>query len=48
MLKIPTIVGILTIINMINTTSERLKAKHVFICRYFSVFVQFKYRAQLS
>ena len=29
--KIPTIVGILTIINMINTTYERLKAKHLFV-----------------
>ena len=34
--KMPTIVGILTFICMINTTSERLKAVNFFICRYFS------------
>ena len=34
--KIPTIVGILTFMSMINTTSERLKAKNFFSCRYFS------------
>ena len=45
--KMPTIVGILTFISMINTASERLKEK-VFICRYFSVFEQLKFRAQLS
>ena len=33
--KMPTIVGILTFISMINTTSERLKARNFFICRYF-------------
>ena len=31
--KMPTIIGILTFISMINTTSERLKAIHFFICR---------------
>ena len=36
--KMPTIVGILTFISMINTTSERLKARNFFICRYFSVY----------
>ena len=30
--KMPTIVGILTFISMINTTSERLKARNFFIC----------------
>ena len=45
--KMPTIVGILTFISMINTTSERLKARN-FICRYFSVYEQLKFRAQLS
>ena len=44
----PTIAGILTFISMINTTSERLKAKNFFICRYFSFYEQFKYCAQLS
>ena len=34
--KMPTIVGILTFISMINTTSERLKARNFFICQYFS------------
>ena len=32
--KMPTIVGILTFISMINTTSERLKTRHFYICRY--------------
>ena len=36
--KMPTIVGILTFISMINTTSERLKARNVFICRYFTFY----------
>ena len=31
--KMPTIVGILTFISMITTTSERLKAINFFICR---------------
>ena len=44
----PTIVGILTFISMINTTSERLKARNFFICRYFSFYEQLKFRAQLS
>ena len=34
--KMPTIVGILTFISMIHTTSERFKAIHIFTCRYFS------------
>ena len=46
--KMPTIVGTLTFISMINTTSERLKAKSFFICRYFSFYEQLKFRAQLS
>ena len=46
--KMPTIVGILTFISMINTTYERLKARNFFICRYFSVYEQLKFRAQLS
>ena len=32
----PTIVGILTFIILINTRSERLKARNFFICQYFS------------
>ena len=46
--KMPTIVGILTFISMINTTSERLKAIKFFICRYFRFYEQLKFRAQLS
>ena len=46
--KMPTIVGILTFMSMINATSERLKVKHFFICWYFSFYAQLKFRAQLS
>ena len=46
--KMPTNVGILTFISMINTTSERLKARNFFICLYFSFYEQLKLRAQLS
>ena len=35
-IKMPTIVGILTLISMINRTSKRLKARNFFICGYFS------------
>ena len=34
--KMPTIVGILTFISMINTTSECLKARNIFILQYLS------------
>ena len=46
--KMPTTVGILTFISMINTTSERLKARNFFICPYFSFYELLKFRAQLS
>ena len=46
--KMPTIVGILTFISMINTESERLKARNFFICQYFSFYEQLKFHAQLS
>ena len=46
--KMPTIVGILTSVNMINTTSERLKARYFFICQHFRFYEQLKFRAQLS
>ena len=46
--KMPTIVGILTFMSRINTTSERLNAINFFICRYFSFYEQLKFRAQLS
>ena len=35
-IKMTTIVGILTFINMINIASKRLKAMNFFTCRYFS------------
>ena len=41
--KMLTIVGILTFINMINTTSDRLKALNFFICLYFSFYEQLKF-----
>ena len=46
--EMPTIVGVVTFISKINTTSERLKARHFFICWYFSFHEQLKFRAQLS
>ena len=46
--KMPTIVGILTFISMINTTSERLNARNVLICRYFIFYGHLKFHAQLS
>ena len=46
--KMLTIVGNLTFISMVNATSERLKARQVFVCRYFSFSEQLKFRAQLS
>ena len=46
--KMPAIVGIFTFISMINTTSERLKAKHFFIYPYFSFYEQLKFHAQSS
>ena len=33
---------------MINTTSERLRARNFFVCRYFSFYEQLKVCAQLS
>ena len=33
---------------MINTTSESLKARNFFICRYLGFYEQLKFRAQLS
>ena len=45
--KMP-IVGILTFISRINTTSERLKAKNFLIFRHFSFYEQLKSCAQLS
>ena len=38
----------LTLISMINTTSEKLKAINVLICQYFCFYEQLKSPAQLS
>ena len=46
--KMPTIVGILTFISMINKKSECLKARKAFIFQYFSLYEQLKFRTQLS
>ena len=46
--KMPTIVGILTFISMINTTSDSLKARIVFIFQDFSFYEQLKIYVQLS
>ena len=48
LINVTTIDGILTFISMINTTSERNKARNFFICRYFSFYEQLKFHAQLS
>ena len=46
--KMPTIVGILTFISMINTTTKSLKARNVFILQLFNFYDQLKFHAQLS
>ena len=46
--KMPTIVGILTFITMINTTSERLNTRKVFIFQHISFNEQLNFYAQLS
>ena len=46
--KMPAIVGILTSICMINTTSERLKANKRLYFWYFSFYKKLKFRAELS
>ena len=46
-IKMPTIVGILAFISIINKTSESLKARKVFIFKHFS-FYELKFHAQLS
>ena len=45
--KMPTIVGILTFISMINSTSERPKARHFFV-GILVFYEQLKFSAQLS
>ena len=46
--KMPTIVGILTFISMINTTSESLEVIKLFIFQDFSSCEQLKFHAELS
>ena len=46
--KMPTVVGILIFISMINATSETLKAGKVSIFQQFSFYEQLKIHAQLS
>ena len=47
--KMPTIVGILTFISMLNATSESLKTRKVGIFQQFSFYEQqLKFHAQLS
>ena len=46
--KMPTIVGILTFMSMINATFESFKARNIFVFRYFSFCQQVKLRTRLS
>ena len=45
--KMPAVVGIITFISMINTASESLKARKVFIFQHFNCKEQFKFHDQL-
>ena len=45
--KIPTMVGIVAFISMMNTTSESLKARKIFIFQPFNFHEQLKFHAQL-
>ena len=45
--KMPTNVGILTFISIVNKTSESLKTRKVIIFQHFSLYEQLKYSAQL-
>ena len=46
--KMPTIVGIIAFISLINTTSERFTARNFFLCWYFSLNDKLEFCAQLS
>ena len=46
--KMPIIVGILTLISRINTASEIFKARKIYILQYFSFYEQSKVHGQLS
>ena len=45
--KMPTIVGILTFISLINITNESLKARKAFVFQHFSFYEQLKFHAPL-
>ena len=42
--KMPTIVGILTLISMINTSSKSLKAREIYMFQYFSFYEQSEFQ----
>ena len=46
--KMPTVIGILTLISKVNITSESLRARKVFIFHHFCFYEQLKFPAQLS
>ena len=46
--KMPTIVGILIFMSMINITSKHLKARRVLLLRHFKFYEHLKFHAQLS
>ena len=46
--KMPTFVGILTFISMINTSYASLKARNTYLFKPFSFYEQLKFYAQLS
>ena len=46
--KLPKIVGILTFISRINTSSDSLKARKISVFQHFSFYEQLKFYAQLS
>ena len=45
--KMPTFVGILTFISLINTTAKTLKARKVFISQHFRFYEQLTFHAHL-
>ena len=46
--EMPTSVGILTFISMINTISSSFKARQVFIFQHISFYMQLKFNSQLN
>ena len=47
-IKMPTIVGILICMSMINTTSHHLKARKAFILKHLRFYEHLKFHAQLT